>query len=92
MDPDIAGMRVGENNSQLCSWHWPGDDESILLTVTSFVNTTIVSIMSAAIAGLPDPTRQSESSGSAVRSPMEMVVCIPVMLPQFMITILLPDG
>jgi len=30
VDADIAGKRVGENNTQLFSWHWPGDDESIL--------------------------------------------------------------
>ena len=56
MDPDIAGKRVGENNTQLFSWQWPGDDESILPIVTSIVYTTILSIVNAAIAGLPDPS------------------------------------
>jgi hypothetical protein len=45
VDPDIAGKRVGENNTQRLSWHWPGDDESILLIVTSIVDTTILSIV-----------------------------------------------
>jgi len=58
VDPDIAGKKVGENNTQLFSRHWPGDDESILLIVTSIVDTTILSIVNAAIAGLPDPSRK----------------------------------
>jgi len=57
-DPDIGGKRVGENNTQLFSWHWPGDDESILPILTSIVDTTILSIVNAAIAGLPDPSRK----------------------------------
>ena len=56
VDPDIAGQRVGENNTQLISWHWPGDDESLLPVVTSIVDTTIFSIVNAAITGLPDPS------------------------------------
>jgi len=58
VDPDIAGKRVGENNTQLFSWHWPGDDELILLIVSSIVDTTILSMVNAAIAGLPDPSRK----------------------------------
>jgi hypothetical protein len=58
VDPDIAGKRVGENNTQLFSWHWPADDELILLIVTSIIDTTILSIVNAAIAGLPDPSRK----------------------------------
>jgi len=58
VDPDIAGKRVRENNTRLFSWHWPGDDESILLIVTSIVDLTILSIVNAAIAGLPDPSRK----------------------------------
>jgi len=54
VDPDIAGNRVGENNAQLRSLHRPGDDESMLVIVTSIVITTILSILNAAIAGLPD--------------------------------------
>jgi len=56
VDPDIAGKRVGENNTQLFSSHWLGDDESMLPIVTSIVDTTILSMVSAAIAGLPDPS------------------------------------
>jgi len=58
VDPDIAGKRVSENNTRPFSWHWPGDDESILPRVTSIISTTILSIMNAAIAGLPDPSRR----------------------------------
>jgi hypothetical protein len=54
VDLDIAGKRVGENNTQLLSGHWPGDDESILPIVTSIVDTTILSIMNTAIAALSD--------------------------------------
>jgi len=57
VDPNIAGKRVGENNTQLFSWHWPGDDKSILPIVTSIVDTTILSIVNAAIAGLPDSSQ-----------------------------------
>jgi len=57
MDPDIAVMMVGEYNTPLLSWHSPGDDRLILLMVTSIVNTTILSIVNAAIIDLPDPSR-----------------------------------
>jgi hypothetical protein len=56
VDPDIAGKTVGEYNTLLFSWHWSGDDESIPLIVISIVDTPIVSIVNAAIAGLPDPS------------------------------------
>jgi len=58
VDPDIAGKRVGETNIQLFSWHWPGDDESILPIVSSIIDTTIVLIVNVAIAGLLDPSRK----------------------------------
>jgi len=58
VDAKFAGKRVGEYNTQLFSWHWPGDDESILLIVESIVDTTILSIQNAAISGLPDPSRK----------------------------------
>jgi hypothetical protein len=41
VDLDIAGKRVGENNTQLFAWHWPGDDESTLPIVTSIVDAAI---------------------------------------------------
>lgn len=53
VDPYIAGKRLGEINSQLFSWHCLGDDESILLIVTSIIDATILSIMNESIAGLP---------------------------------------
>jgi len=53
-DCDIAGKKDGENNTLLFSWHWPGDDESIIPIVTSIVDTSIVSNVNAAIASLPD--------------------------------------
>jgi len=57
VDPDIAGKRVGEDNTQLFSWHWPGDDESILLIVASIVNTDTLSMVNAASAGLQHTRR-----------------------------------
>jgi len=57
VDPDIAGKRVGETNTQLVSWYWPGDDDIIIPIVTAIVYTTILSIVNAAIARLPDPSR-----------------------------------
>jgi len=49
---------VGENNTQLFSSHWPGDDESILPIVTLIIDTTILSIANAATAGLVDPSQK----------------------------------
>jgi len=54
VDSDIAGQMAGENSTQQFSWHWPADDESILPIVTSIVDTTILSIVNAAIASLQD--------------------------------------
>jgi len=54
VDPDLAGKTVCENITQLFSWHWPGDDESILPIVTSIVDTTDLSIVNAVIASQPD--------------------------------------
>jgi len=56
VDPDIAGMRLGEFDTQLFSWDWHGDDESILAIVTSMVDMTILPIVNAAIASLWDPS------------------------------------
>jgi hypothetical protein len=58
VDPDNPGERVGEYQTQVCSWHRPGDDESILLNDTSIFNTTIVSMVHTAIAGLPYPSQK----------------------------------
>jgi len=69
VDPDIAGKRVGENNTQLFSWHWPGDNESILPIVTSIVDTTILSIVNAAIADLPDPSRKIRDLWGCLEEP-----------------------
>jgi hypothetical protein len=69
MDPDIAGKMVGENNTQLFSWHWPGDDESILPIVTSIVDTTILSIVNTAIARLPDPSGKIRELLGCVEEP-----------------------
>jgi len=51
------GKRVGKFNTYPFSWHWPGDDESILLIVTLLVHTTILAIINAAIPHLPNPCR-----------------------------------
>lgn len=55
VEPDIAAKRVGENNAQLFLWHWAGDDESIHPIVTSFVERTVLSMLTASISSLPDP-------------------------------------
>jgi hypothetical protein len=57
VDPDHSGKWVGENNTQLLPWHRFGDDESILLIVTSIVHTIMLSIVNCAIDSLPDPSR-----------------------------------
>jgi hypothetical protein len=57
-DPDIGGKRVGDNNNQLLSLHWPGYSELIIPTVTPIVVTTMLSIANAEIAGLPDPGQE----------------------------------
>ena len=69
MDPDIAAKRVGENNTQLFSWHQLGDDESILPIVTSIVDMTILSIVNAAMAGLPDPSRKIQEVWGCLDEP-----------------------
>jgi len=53
---DIAGKWVGENNTQQFSLHWPGDDISILLRVTSIADPTILLVVNAVIPGLPLPS------------------------------------
>jgi hypothetical protein len=58
VNPNIAGKRMVENNTQLFSWHWPRYDESKLLIVTSTVDTTIFSTVNSAIGGLPDTSRK----------------------------------
>ena len=69
VDPDIAGKMVGESNTQLYSWHWPEDDDSILPIVTSIVNITILSIVNAPIAGLPDPSRSIQEFWGCLEEP-----------------------
>jgi hypothetical protein len=69
VDPDIAGKRVGENNTQLFSWHWPGDYESMLLIVTSMVNMTIFSVVNAAMASLSDPGRKFRQLWGCLKEP-----------------------
>jgi len=57
VDPDIAAKRVGENKSQIFSWHCAEDNESILPIVTSIMDMNILSIVNSAIASLPDSSR-----------------------------------
>jgi hypothetical protein len=54
VDSHVPRRRVGDNDAQLVSWHWLGDDESIHQIGTSIIETTIMSIVKAAIAGLPN--------------------------------------
>lgn len=56
VDHCIAGKRVGGNNTQMFWWHWPADGESLFPIVSSILNMTIMSIMNATIAGLPNPS------------------------------------
>jgi hypothetical protein len=70
VDPDIPGNRVGENNTQLFSWYWPGDDESILPIVTSIVDMTILSFVNAAIASLPDPSEKIRKLCGCLEEPI----------------------
>jgi len=56
LDPNVSGKRVGESYTQLFSRRGPENDESSLAIVTSFVDTTILSIVNAAIVGLADPS------------------------------------
>jgi len=58
VDPDIAGKRVGENNTQEFSGHWPVDDAGIFPIGTSIVNTTILAIVNAAISSLSHPSQK----------------------------------
>jgi hypothetical protein len=69
VDPDFAGKKVGENNTQPFSWHWPGDDESILPIVTSIIDTTILSIVNAATLHLPDPSRKIQELWGCLEKP-----------------------
>jgi hypothetical protein len=54
VDSNIAGKRMGELNTKLFSWDWPGDYELILLIVASIIDTTILRIGKAVMAGLPN--------------------------------------
>jgi len=56
VDPDVAGKTVVENNTHLCSYHWPGDDELIFPIVTTIDHTTVLLIVNTAIGSLPDPS------------------------------------
>jgi hypothetical protein len=54
VDPDIAGKRAGEINTQQFTWHGAGDNESIVPIVRGIVDTTILLIVNAACVDLPD--------------------------------------
>jgi len=56
VNPNIAGKGEGEDNTQLFSWNWPGDDASIHPIVTSIVDGTILSILNTSIASLLHPS------------------------------------
>jgi hypothetical protein len=60
---------VGENNTQLFSWHWHGDHESRLRIVASIVGTTVLSIVNAAIASLPDPSQKIQELCGCLEEP-----------------------
>lgn len=50
-------MRVGDNNTQQWSWDWLRGDETMLLIVTSIMDTTILLIIYSAISSFPEPSR-----------------------------------
>lgn len=54
VDPNIAGMSMGENYTQLYCWHWSGNDGSILPLVIVMFDTTIRSIVISSITSLPN--------------------------------------
>jgi hypothetical protein len=56
VDSDIAGKRVGEFDTQVVSWHWPGAVELILPIVTSIIDKSIFLIIHAAFASQPHPS------------------------------------
>jgi hypothetical protein len=58
VDPDIAGKRVSEYNSQLFSWLRTGDKESKLPIVTSTIDTTMLANVNAAMAVLAHPSQK----------------------------------
>jgi hypothetical protein len=60
---------VGENNTQLFSWHWPGDDELKLLIVISIVDMTVFSNVNSAFAGLPDTSQKIRELWGCVEEP-----------------------
>jgi len=92
VDPDTTGKRVCENNTQQFLGHWPGDDESILPIVTSMVDTTILSIVNAAIAGLPDLSLKIRELWGCLEQPNGDGGPYASKLPQSLITKLLADG
>jgi len=57
VDPDVAGKRVGENHTQIFSWHWTGDDELRIPIITSIVYLTMLSIVNTVITSLPDSSQ-----------------------------------
>jgi hypothetical protein len=50
---NITRKRVGIIHTDQLSWHWPGDGESIFRILISIVDTTILSTVNSAFAGLP---------------------------------------
>jgi len=68
-DHYITGKRVGGNYTQLFLWHRPADDESLLPIVSSLFNITILSIMNATIAGLPNPSWTIRELGCCQEEP-----------------------
>jgi hypothetical protein len=58
VDPHIAGNSVDEYNAHQFSLHWPREDEIVVQIVSSIEDKTILSIVNAAITGLPDQHQQ----------------------------------
>jgi len=58
VDPDIAWKRVGEHSTHLFRWHWHRDEESIVSIVIWIIYLSILPIVNATMAGLPDASRK----------------------------------
>jgi len=92
VEPDIAGKRAGESNTEQLSWHWPGDDESILLIFALIIDMTIWQSLMLQSPVSQSPAGKSQSFWAAGRSLIEMVVRTPVLVPTSSITVLVPNG
>ena len=60
---------MGEYNTQLFSWNWPANNDSIHPIVTSIVDTIMFSIVNVGIASLPDPSQKIQELWGSQEEP-----------------------